>query len=241
MYAFGGLSCLCTGIPQGSALTILHDHLKVKKLCAQWVQLKLNTAQKMHLTIKSELGLKLFRLDRNEFLQRFITVNEIWIYHIKAANGDSSEAADGSNNTTDSRPKQQRRRQIHQQSDDKVLATIFWDANGIIPIDYIETGITKLPIDQYNGLLDRLNVELNVKRSHLTQQNVLFHCGTLPELASVQSSKIRTKLKELKYDLLDHPQYAPDLDPSDFFFVSRFKRKTIRNAYTTGNGNCRIF
>lgn len=201
-------------ISQGSTLTILHDHLMVKKLCAQWVPLELNTDQKKHRVIKSELGLKLFRHDKDEFLQRFITVNEIWIYHIKPENTDGSGSANGWE-TADSQPKQR-------QSDDKALATIFWDASGIIFIDYLKMGITKLTITQYNDILNRLDAELNVKRPQLSKQNVLFHCDTIPTSAS-SSIKIMTKLKELKYELLGHPQYSPDLDPSEFYLFPNLK------------------
>lgn len=84
-------------------------------------------------------------------------------------------------------------------------------------------------VDQSNnGLLDRLDAELNEKRPHLTKENVLFHCDTIPALASTQTSsttstKTPAKLKALKYELLDHPQYSPDLDPSEFYLFPNLK------------------
>lgn len=211
-------------ISQGSALTILNDHLKVKKLCAQWVPLELTTDQKKQRTMKSELGLELFRRDRGESLKRFVTVNEIWIYHIKSASG----AEDGSQAIDNRRPKKRKRMQQSSQSDDKVLATIVWDANGVIMIDYLEMGSTKFTIAQYSDLLDRLDNKLSEKRSHLNKQNVLFHCDTIPALATANLSssaatKIMAKLKDLKYELLFHPQYSPDLDPSEFYLLPNLK------------------
>lgn len=220
-------------ISQGSTLTILHDHLKVKKLCAQWAPLELTTDQKKQRTIKSELGLKLFRDDKEAFLKRFITVNEIWIYHIKSTvNADGSRSADDLEAEDNRHPKKRRRmNQQHKpqsQSDDKVLATVFWDANGIILIDYLDSGMAKMAIDQYTNLLARLDGKLNEKRPHSSNQKVLFHYDTIPALASTHlsssaSSKIMTKLKELKYELLCHPQYSPDLDPSEFYLLPNLK------------------
>lgn len=218
-------------ISQGSTLTILHDHLKVKKLCAQWVPLKLTTEQKKQRTLKSEFGLKLFCHDKNEFLKRFITVNEIWIYHIKSAApiSDGSRSADDLEVVNSRQPKKRRRMQQQQsQLDGKILATIFWNANGIILIDYLDMGIPKLAIDQYNDLLDRLNGKLNEQRPNLTNQNVLFHYDTIPALASTHlpssaTTKIMAKLKDLKYELLCHPDCSPDLDPSEFYLLPNLK------------------
>lgn len=220
-------------ISQGSTLTILHDHLKVKKLYAQWVPLALTTEQKKQRTIKSELGLKQLRRDKEGFFKRFITVNEIWIYQIKSADNWSAgslEAVDSQQPKKRRRMHQQQPNQQHSQSHDKVLATIFWDANGIILIDYLEMGLTKLTVDRYNDLLDRLHGKLIEKRPHLTKQNVLFHSDTIPaltlastHLSSSATSKIISKLNELKYELLCHPQYSPDLDPSEFYLLPNLK------------------
>lgn len=220
-------------ISQGSALTILHDHLKVKKLYAQWVPLALTADQKKQRTIQSELGLKLFRHDKGESPKRFVTVNEIWIYHIKSAttaNGGNraEDAQDDSQAVDNHRSKKRKRMQQQSQSGDKVLATVFWDANGIILIDYLEMGSTKLTANQYNDLLDRLDSKLSEKRPHSTKENVLFHCDTIPALATTNLSssattKIMAKLKDLKYELLFHPQYSPDLDPSEFYLFPNLK------------------
>lgn len=218
-------------LSQGSALTILHDHLKVKKLCAQWVPLELTAEQKKQRTMKSELGLKLFRRDKGESSKQFVTVNEIWIYHIKSTS-PAEDAQNGSQAVNNQRPKKRKRIQQQQQqssrSDDKVLATVFWDASGLILIDYLGMGSTKFTIDQYIDLFDRLDNKLSEKRPQITKQSVLFHCDTIPGLAttnlsSFATTKLMAKLKDLKYELLLHPQYSPELDPSEFYLLPNLK------------------
>jgi hypothetical protein len=52
------------------------------------------------------------------------------------------------------------------------MASVFWDARGIIFIDYFEKGQT-INIEYYIALLERLNDEINKKQPHL--KKVLFH------------------------------------------------------------------
>lgn len=131
-------------------------------------------------------------------------MNEVWIYHIAAANVDSSSA--GGLETSANRPKRRRLQQpnsTHHQTDDKVLATIFWNASGVISIDYLDVGVNKLTVDHFIALLNRLDDELHKKRPHLTKQTALFHYDTISALASTQissaaASEIMAKLKESK-------------------------------------------
>lgn len=89
-------------------------------------------------------------------------------------------------------------------------------------------GSTKFTIDQYIDLFDRLDNKLSEKRPQITKQSVLFHCDTIPGLAttnlsSFTTTKLMAKLKDLKYELLLHPQYSPELDPSEFYLLPNLK------------------
>lgn len=46
------------------------------------------------------------------------------------------------------------------------MATIFWDSQGIIHIDYLDRGKTIAGV-YYSDLLDRFNVELKKKNGHI--------------------------------------------------------------------------
>ena len=56
----------------------------------------------------------------------------------------------------------------------KVMATVFWDARGVIHIDYLQKGRT-INGEYYTNLLDRFNEDLKKKRPHLAKKKVLFH------------------------------------------------------------------
>ena len=70
----------------------------------------------------------------------------------------------------------------------------------------------------YADLLGRFEAELKKKRPHLA---MLFHHDN----ASAYSFAIATaKLIELRYELLPHPTYSPDLVPCDFFLFPNMKK-----------------
>ena len=101
----------------------------------------------------------------------------------------------------------------------KVMATIFWDSSGIILIDYLQSRIT-ITGEYYASLLDRFDAILKEKRLHLAKKKVLFHHDNAP----AHTSSIATaKLFDLRYEILPHPPYSPDLAPSDYFLFLNMK------------------
>uniref|UniRef100_A0A1B6MM15 Tc1-like transposase DDE domain-containing protein n=1 Tax=Graphocephala atropunctata TaxID=36148 RepID=A0A1B6MM15_9HEMI len=98
-----------------------------------------------------------------------------------------------------------------------VLATVFRDARGIIYIDYLEKGPK---ITGESSLLNQLKVETKNKRPHLQKKKILFR----QENARVHTCAVSmAKIAELKFVLLPHPPYSPELAPSDFFRFPNFK------------------
>jgi len=60
--------------------TVLED-LDIQKLSTKWVPKCLNTDQKRQWCQSSEQILEFFRHDPNDFLSRWVTVDETWFYH----------------------------------------------------------------------------------------------------------------------------------------------------------------
>ncbi|GFT82754.1 histone-lysine N-methyltransferase SETMAR [Nephila pilipes] len=116
-----------------------------------------------------------------------------------------------------------------QQSAAKVMASVFWDAHGIIFIDYLEKGRT-INSDYYIALLERLKDEITEKRPHLKKKKVLLHQDNAPCHKSV---KTMTKIHELGFELLPHPPYSPDLYPSDYFLFSDLKRMLAGKKFSS--------
>ncbi|KYB27554.1 Mariner Mos1 transposase-like Protein [Tribolium castaneum] len=100
----------------------------------------------------------LARLQHNpvDFLRRFITVDETWIHHY------SPEIKQQSKQWTAKRePVPKKAKSVR--SAGKVMASIFWDAKGILFIDYLEKGKT-INGPYYASLLDQLKQKIQEKR-----------------------------------------------------------------------------
>ena len=105
-------------------------------------------------------------------------------------------------------------------SGNKVMATVFWDARGVIHIDYLQKGRI-ISGEYYTNLLDQFSEDLKKKRRHLAKIKVIFHHDN----ARVHTYLVSmTKFHELRYELLPHPPYSPDLAPSDFFLFPNLKK-----------------
>jgi histone-lysine N-methyltransferase SETMAR len=116
-----GISKECVGY-------ILHEQLDMKKLCARWVPRLLTAHQKRtHMKI-SEQCLEHFNKNKTDFVHQFITMDETWIHHYTPGSKQQSkqwiEAGCLVPKKTRSVP-----------SAGKVMASVFWDTEGILFID----------------------------------------------------------------------------------------------------------
>ena len=70
-----------TGISQDTVFSILHEKLSVKKISARWVPRLLSEENKRNRVVDSEAILAFLRRNTQEFLRRYITVDETWVQH----------------------------------------------------------------------------------------------------------------------------------------------------------------
>ena len=112
----------------------------------------LTVNQKQECIDDSEHCLQLFRCNKKEFLHKYVTMDETWIHHFTLeSNRQSAEwTAAG-----ESRPKMQTLA-------GKVFASVFWDAQDILFIDYLEKGRT-INSKYYIAFLVRLKKEIAKK------------------------------------------------------------------------------
>lgn len=201
---------------------IVHQYLDMRKLCAKWVPRVLTIDQKQQRVVDSEQCLAIYNRNKAEFFRRYITMDETWLHHYTPESNRQSAEWTERDEPTPKRGKTQR-------SAGKVMASVFWDAHGIIFIDYLEKGRT-INSDYYIALLERLNDEIKKKRPHLKKKKVLFHQDNAPCHKSI---KTMAKFHELGYELLPHPPYSPDLAPSDFFLFADLKRMLAGKKFSS--------
>ena len=201
------------GISDERVLYILHEELHMKKLFGKLVPHSLTIQQKLNRKQISQRNLKRFKQNQTDFVRRFITMDETWIYHhdpkLKQERLQWIEAGS-------SAPKQVK----SERSAKKIMASIFWDAKGVLLIDYLEKGKT-INSEYYCNLLDQLDKNIREKRPGLQKKTIIFH----QDNARVHTSFLTmVKLNELKYELFEHPPYSPDLAPSDYYLFRNLKQ-----------------
>lgn len=194
-------------------LNILHKFLGMKKLCARWVPRVLTIDQKRIRVLTSQRNLTNYTRNSSEFLRLFITMDETWIHHYTPESSQQAKQWVEPSGSAPKRPKTQ-------QSAGKVMASVFWDAQGIIFIDYLEKGKT-ITGAYYSSLLDRLKEEVKQKRPHLAKKKIRYHHDNAPSHSSLIA---QGKLYELGFELVPQPPYSPDLAPSDFYLFPNLKR-----------------
>ena len=100
------------------------------------------------------------------------------------------------------------------------MALVFWDAKGILLIDYLQKGKT-INSEYYCSLLNQLDEKIREKRPGLQHKQIIFHQNNSPAHKGVE---IMTKFNELKYELLEHLPYSPDLASSDYYLFRNLKQ-----------------
>jgi len=106
--------------------------------------------------------LAIFKRNPQDFWSRFVAVDETWIHHYTPETKQQSKQWIMSGESASKKAKTVL-------SAGKVMATVFWDSQGIILIDYLQKG--KIITEEYYAtLLDRLKEELKKKQPRLMRK-----------------------------------------------------------------------
>jgi len=108
-----------------------------------------------------------------------------------------------------------------QKSTGKVLASIFWDEDGILLTDYLPKSQT-INAEYYSFLLVQLKDNLKEKRRAKPTIGILFLHDT--DLAH-QALATQKKLVYLGFQCLNHSHYSPVLVPSDYHLFPGLKKQ----------------
>ena len=117
-------------ISHGSVLTTLHDRLGMHKLTARWVPKSLSDEQMATRASVYSALLKRFRSKEDDILSCLVIVDETWVHYYEPENKAQSCQSVGQGSP---RPKKFKT----QPSAGKVMATVFWDAQGVIMLDFL--------------------------------------------------------------------------------------------------------
>ena len=205
------------GTSHGSDSTILHDRLGMRKLTARWVPRSPSDEQMATRASVCSALLKRFR-SKDDFLLRLVTVDETWVHYFKPENKAQSRQWVGPGSL---RPKKFKT----QPPAGKVMATIFWEAKGVIMSNVLPKRSTITGV-YYANLLDQLRTAICEKRRGKLSKVLLQQ-----DNARVHTCKVAMDAVERSgYELIPHHAYSPDQAPSDFFLFPNLK-KDIRGLH----------
>jgi len=179
-----------TNISVGSVETIIHEHLGMRKVSARWVP-RLLTPDMKHRRVECCQEL-LTRFENNfeDFKQRIVTGDETWLH---CWDPDTKQESMQWKHVGSPPPRKART----QASAGKVMATIFWDTQGVILIDYLPQGST-ITGTYYKNVLNQLRDALKQKRRGKLSRGILL----LHDNAPSHSSRIaQAALDECNVDL----------------------------------------
>jgi transposase len=92
------------------------------------------------------------------------------------------------------------------------MTAVFWDSKGIIHLDIL-TGQKPINAQCYSTLLnEKVKSAIRLKRRKRKDSVFFLQDNVPPHTAALTMAT----LLKLKWDVLPHPPYSPDLAPSDF-------------------------
>lgn len=210
-------------ISHGSAYEIIHNRLSFHKVCARWVPHQLTTLHKQTRLEICQQHLHRYADEGDSFLNRIITGDETWVhYYEPESKRQSMEWKHPKSPTT------KKFRSLP--SAGKLMLTVFWDSQGVVLEHYQQSGST-INSAGYSGMLvDRLKPAIRSKRrGRLSEGVVLLHDNARPHTAALT---VET-LQKLKFEVLAHPPYSPDLAPSDYHLFGPLKEALRGRRFTS--------
>ena len=168
----------------------------MRNLSAHWVPRLLTVDQKHTRHTLSRTNLNLFEEDPANFLKRFVTMDETWVHYftLEAKQQSKQWKHPGS-------PPPKKAKTVP--SAGKVMASVFWDADAILLIDYLQKGQT-INGTYYASFLTQLREKIKIKRRGKLTKGVLFHQDNAPVHKSVIAM---AAIHDCGFKLIEHPPY----------------------------------
>ena len=196
-------------ISHGSVSTTLHDRLGMRKLTARSVPKPLSDEQMATRTLVYSALLKRFKSKEDDFLSRLATVDENWVHYYEPENKAQSRQSVG--------PGSPRLKKFKTQpSAGKVMAAVFWGAQGVIMLDFLAKKST-ITVANYANLLDQLRTVIREKRRGKLSKGILL-----------QQDNARAHTCKVAMDAVERNGY-------EYYFLFPNLKKDIRGRHFRSN------
>ena len=159
-----------------------------------WVPRFLTPAQKHTRLVMLQANLAHFETNPDSFLERFFTQVKCWFYHFEIKTKRQSMQW-----KHPSSPFPKKAKVVL--SAEKVAASVFWDAKGIVFIDYLQKRRT-INGEYYANLLKEMRQVIKSKRPGKLTKGVLFHQNKAP---AHESMVAMASVRDCSFDWLIMP------------------------------------
>lgn len=181
--------------------TILHEHLKVRKLASRWIPHSLTDEQKCRRVDWCKFMLEKFEGGTSQNVSYILTTDESWIY------------------SYDPLTKQQSTQWVFEEDDlpTKMIA-VFFRRSGPVAVIPLEDRRTVTSEWYSEVCLPQAFGELDSERPRSGVRGILFHQDNAPAHTAARTMDYLTTSG---VQMLPYPPYSPDLAPCDFFYFPR--------------------
>lgn len=211
-----------SGVSAGSVHTILHEHLRMRKISSRWVPHMLSSAQKAERKEVAQSLLNKMHRWGEIGLKTIVTGDESYMYYHNPGSRIERMAwtSKGEPPPTDVRPDGMR---------EKVLYTFFFTVDGLLakivsPVGSTVTGqfYSEVSLPQMLGAYRKIQPQ---ERLRLHHDNAPAH----------RSKKVLKFIQENGIESIRHPPYSPDLAPADFWLLPKVKAHLRGKTFTNRN------
>ena len=161
------------------------------------------------------------RHDTKSFLHRIVTGNEKWIYihnlkrkKLKTNTEQMSTVAE-----------------MPEQNGTKTMLCVWWDQKGVVYHELLKPGEI-VNIERYRQQMIELNNALIEKRPEWATRDVkvIVQHDNIP---AFKAKLVQDTIKEFSWELLSHPPYSPDLDPSEYYLFALMGRELAEQHFVS--------
>ena len=203
-----------TLLSRGTIQTIIHDHLKLKKITSRWVPHQLSEENRKERVRICKENLAKFKENKWR-LADVVTGDQSWFYLRQVGKKQSNKSWVGEGEKPRTVVKRDR-------FEPKWMFTIFFRTTGVIHISYLKKGETVNNKSYINNCLKPLVKSLNEQRPICGTKNIKFHHDNArPHI----HSDVINYINRQDMVIMDHPPYSPDLAPSDFWLFNNIKER----------------
>lgn len=188
--------------------TILHDHLKVRKVASRWIPHSLTQEQKDRRVDWCQYMLHKFEGGNSQQVTYIVTSDESWIYSYDPLT--KQQSTEWVFEEDDLPTKVVRGRSVN-----KKMVAVFFRRSGPVAVISLEDRKTVNSQWYSEVCLPQAFQELSVSRPSSGTRGIIFHQDNAPAHTAARTMEF---LNKSGVQLLPHPPYSPDLAPCDFFY-----------------------